>query len=83
MGEVIDLNKWRDKRSKSRDDSAVKDEMRASMDNDTVKRRYKLHVPPAPPTEEARLESIRESIQRINKTIAQLRDMTDDGGKAK
>ena len=44
---------------------------------------HRFDVPPAPPTEEARLASIRESIQRINKTIAQLRDMTDDGGKAK
>jgi hypothetical protein len=74
MGDVIDLNERRKKNTA--DNSGIIQEIKNSLDNEGVKRRYGLNTPPPPPavTEQERLANIRASIERVNKLMAELQE---------
>jgi hypothetical protein len=65
MGNVIDLNKYRKKKQE-----VNKDEFRRSLDNDEVKRRYKIKEP----TPDERWNKISERIKRINSLMKELEE---------
>lgn len=67
MGIIINLQEERNKRQK-KEEQALVTEMRASLNNDEVMKRYKI----AQPTIEEREEKIRASIKRINKLMDEL-----------
>jgi hypothetical protein len=79
MGDVIDLNK---RRKKKTGDNPVVDTIRDSLDNDAVMRRYGItpqKPKPISPTEEERLANIRASIDRVNKLMGELHDNVNKG----
>jgi ribosomal protein S12 len=69
MDNVIRLEDRRKKKKKT-DDNPVVDVMRASLDNDTVMRRY--GITPKQPTFEERAANIQASIKRINSLVKEL-----------
>ena len=75
MGAIINLAEW--KKKKEDKDNLIQ-AMKDSLDNEAVKRKYKLNVPPPPPTEEERLAKIRQSVQRVNSLLSELHDNTKD-----
>jgi FMN-dependent NADH-azoreductase len=76
MGDVVELKQWREKKKeKELHETNIKTDMRNSLDNDRVKRTYKIKEP----TVEERAESIRKSIARVNALMAELKGRTSDG----
>lgn len=74
MGTVTDIRDFKRKKEKERE-SPVVQEIKASLDNDTVKRRYGIvKAPEVPPTYEERYASIRRSIERVNKLMFELNE---------
>jgi len=65
MGKVIDLSKYRQKKQ-----DVNKDEFRKSVDNEEVKRRYKIKEP----TLDERMNKISERIKRINSLMKELEE---------
>lgn len=80
MGSIINLNKYR---KQKQEESEIIKEIRDSLDNDKVKKNYKITTPPPPPqpTIEERMENIRKSIKEINKLVAQLKDKPEGESK--
>ena len=76
MGAIINLAEWKKKKEENKD--SLIQAMKDSLDNEAVKRKYKLNVPPPPPTEEERLAKIRASINRVNNLMNELHDNTKD-----
>lgn len=77
MGTVTDIRDFKRKKEKERE-SPVVQEIKASLDNDTVKRRYGINKKETevPPTYEERYASIRRSIERVNKLMFELNENT-------
>lgn len=73
MSNVVSMADYRNKKAKAKSDAA--EAIRRSIDNEEVKKRYKL---PATPDLEQRTEKIRASIQRINQLMGQIRDGEGD-----
>lgn len=74
---IIDLAKYRREREleKGREeakDLLLKDDIRASLDNDSVKRKYKIKGP----TAQEMQERIQERIKRINQLMKDLEEST-------
>lgn len=78
MSEVIDLRKWKEeKQGKKATENGLKQIMKDSLDNETVKRRYNIATKDKPePTLEQRQERIKESIKRINKLMDEIKERT-------
>lgn len=74
---VISLSDYREKKKKKREEESrttgIKQEMRDSLDNGQVMRRYGI----AEPSTEERMERIKKSIDRVNQLMSQLRDTTE------
>lgn len=66
MGIIINL----DERRKKKKDNPVTDVIRDSLDNEAVKRRYGIVA--QEPSFDDRLDNIRQTIARINSTLADL-----------
>ena len=71
MSNVIDMKKWK---LEKKTDESVKQFFRDSLDNDNVKRNYKLNETKEQPTIEERTKRIGESIKRINALMGELDD---------
>lgn len=75
---VIDLfkKKKEEEAKKKKDENTVR-EIKESLDNEAVKRKYKLKTPPPKPapTEEERIANVRASVDRINKLMNELAEI--------
>jgi hypothetical protein len=65
------MKKWK---LEKKTDESVKQFFRDSLDNDNVKRNYKLNETKEQPTIEERTKRIGESIKRINALMGELDD---------
>lgn len=69
MNNVVNLSDWRrEKDSKRAREMNVKDNMKASLDNDLVKERYKIKEL----SEDERFKRIQERIKKINALMREL-----------
>lgn len=75
MGIIINL----DERRKKNKDNPVTDVIRDSLDNEAVKRRYGIE--PKEPSFDDRLDNIRQTIARINSTLADLHSVNKEKTK--
>lgn len=84
MGEVYNLDEYRQRKSRgdkeSTSNSAAADAIRRSIDNEEVKKRYKLPATPAKAEMnlDQRVARIQNSIKRINKLMGDIRDGEGD-----
>lgn len=74
---IIDLAKYRREKEQEKDreeakDLLLKDEFKRSLDNDSVKRKYKIKEP----TAQEMHQRIQERIKRINQLMKDLEDST-------
>lgn len=84
MDKVIDLESFRKSKEKEKESrtTGIKQAMRDSLDNEEVKRRYRIESKDKPPVPlEQRMENIRASVRRINSIMAELKEKTDDKTK--
>jgi two-component sensor histidine kinase len=80
MRTIINLTEEREKRVKKTVEdrtTGIKQEMRNSMDNSAVMRRYSIKEP----TIEERHQRVKESIARVNALLAELQAKTEEKAK--